>query len=97
MFKTKEKIPEKTDQSNQSNIVLFGPPANLDQMILSLYEPITTSWDDDMDLITSMELIESMFPICNVAPNDLFDKMNELGFMSRSIEGTLCWFIKYTK
>jgi hypothetical protein len=94
MQKSREAIDNQQQQSMGLQTMSDSPePMDLPAIISSLYQPVHNSWEAD-DLITIHDLLESIMPLCVASNEFVFMTMNEMGFLSKNVEGTLCYFVK---
>jgi hypothetical protein len=90
--KKKSDFNDDTPPGEGGVIIIGGPPANLPQVISSLFLPAGSAAHCD-DLISASELFDSVLQHCDASKEAIFDEMINQGFINKSVEGQLYWLV----
>jgi len=83
---------DKPENDNQGLAIIGGAPANLEEVITGLFLPAENIHDAD-ELLSGLDLFDAVLQHCDVSKEDLFAKMVELCFKSKSIDNQLYWLV----
>lgn len=98
-FKPQFNSPDDPEDENGNSDPLqpiFGPPACLSDVITALFYPASTAPLAD-EMISPVDLWDTISQSCDVKKSDLFTKMKELGFLTETVENQLYWLVCYVK
>lgn len=80
------------DNDNQGIVIIGGPPANLEEVISGLFRPADNIREAD-ELLSGLDLLDTVLQHCDVSKEDLFNQMIEMGFKTKSIDNQLYWLV----